>query len=120
MEYEDDEMSALFIEHLIEIGCMEVVGIDQSGEFIISVTPKMAEHFPEIWDEVVQMTNQAVYNLWSKGLVEIAFMQNGTPYVMPNENTEKYQSYDLEEEEIMTVETIIRKMREDRDEIPNN
>lgn len=120
MEHSDDEMAALFIEHLIEIGCMEVVGIDQSGEFIMSVTPKMAEYFPEIWDEIVEMTNKAVYSLWMKDLVDIAFLQDGTPYVMPNDNTENYQQHELDEEELMTIETLIRKMREHDNDIPNN
>jgi hypothetical protein len=108
----DEEVAASFIEFLIDNGCMEVVGVNDDGEFLFSMTSKMEEMFPEIWEEVMSMTNFAVNGLWQKGLVELVFQSSGEILVSPNDNTLKYKQYDLTEEETLTIETIISRMND--------
>lgn len=109
MEDYDEELARNFIEYLIEEGCMEVTGVDENGEFVLSVTHKMQEMFPEIWDEIVSMSNELIYELWKKDLVDIVFKNNGEILVGTNSNTINYKEYDLSEEELMMVETILNR-----------
>jgi hypothetical protein len=88
---------------------MEVTGVDESGEFVLSVTPKMQEMFPEIWEEIISMSNELVYELWQKDLVELIFKKDGDILVGTNENTINYRNYELTEEEVMMIETIINR-----------
>ena len=108
----DEDMAASFIEFLVDNGCMEVIGVNEDGEFLFSMTEKMQEVFPEIWDEVLAMTNTAINGLWQKGLVEVICQPDGQILVSPNQNTLKYKEYELEEEELMTIETIINRMND--------
>lgn len=110
MEEYDEELTSQFIEYLIEEGCMEVTGIEPSGEFLFSVTPKMEEIFPEIWDEIMSFSNQLVYELWQKDLVDVIFNSNGETLVTVNDNTLKYKEYELNEEQELMIETIINRM----------
>lgn len=115
MEEYDEEDARLFIEFLVEEGCMEVTGVDENGEFVLSVTAKMEEMFPEIWEEIISMSNELVYELWQKDLVEIVFKNDGDILVGVNDNTLNYKQYDLSEEQIMMIETIIVRASEKRD-----
>lgn len=113
MEEYDEELAQSFIEFLVEEGCMEVTGIDESGEFILSVTPKMEKMFPELWEEVLAMSNKLVYELWQKDLVNIIFRTDGEIFVSPNENTLNYMQQDLNEEQTMMMEAIVNRMNQE-------
>lgn len=110
MEEYDEELTGQFIEYLIEEGCMEVTGIDPNGNFLFSATPKMEKMFPEIWDEIMSFSNQLVYELWQKDLVDVIFNSNGETLVSPNDNTLKYKEYELNEEQELMIEAIINRM----------
>lgn len=116
---EDDDVND-FIQKLIEEKCMEITGIDESGEFILTVTPKMAQLYPEIWSEVVSITNTIVNELCEMNLVNVVIKTNGETFVSPNENTLNYLDYDLTEEQQMLIESIIHRMNEDGYDIAND
>lgn len=120
MEEYDEELAQNFIEFLVEEGCMEITGMDEKGEFILSVTPKMEELFPEIWEEILAMSNQLVYELWQKNLVEIVFRTDGDIFVSPNDNTLNYREYELTEEQSMMIESIINRMNQEGYDVNND
>lgn len=71
-----------FIDFLVENGAIEVQGIDpNTGEFLYTMTPKMKELVPELYQEHFNFINQMAFDLWQKGYVEIKFEEKG-PLVM--------------------------------------
>lgn len=108
----DDDQVADFIEYLVEIGCMEITGVAEDGDFLLSATPLMAEMFPEMWDEIMSMTNQIVYELWQLDLLNVTFKTDGEILVTPTDNTLKYREYELTQEQRMLMDSIIHKIIE--------
>ena len=65
------------IDDLILQGALEVAGIDgQTGEFLYSVTPKLQEIMPDLYEEHMNSVNQGIMALWEKGFVEIDFNED--------------------------------------------
>jgi hypothetical protein len=65
------------IDDLILQGALEVVGIDgQTGEFLYSITSKLKEIMPELYDEHMNSVNKGIMDLWEKGFVDIDFNKN--------------------------------------------
>jgi hypothetical protein len=65
------------IDDLILQGALEVAGIDaKTGEFLYSVTPKLKEIMPDLYEEHLNSVNQGIMTLWEKGFVEIDFNED--------------------------------------------
>ena len=76
------------IEHLIEMGFIEKAGYDvESHQETYRVTEKGKQIFPEMYEESVAVFNQACFNLWNKGMIEMAFDLDGMPMVSLNKNS---------------------------------
>lgn len=105
---EDDERVKMFIDFMIELGALEIVGYDQkSDSFTYSITPKMKELIPEFFEEHKKFINQLAFDLWSQGYVEITFEENG-PLVMLKEDIDYPSILDkLTEEERMFIENMM-------------
>ena len=102
------------MNYLLEIGAIEVMGYDEmSDQFTYNLTQKCKELFPELWEEHFKMVNEIAFNLWNKGLVEMAFDADGTPmvYVKDLEGTSKIKDT-LPEEERFFLENLIYKYKE--------
>jgi len=70
------------IERLILDGAMEVAGLDaDSGQFLYSFTPKMAELYPELNKMVTENIDQAVMLLWVAGFLDIKDLDTDSPMV---------------------------------------
>lgn len=104
---EDDERIKMFIDFMVELGALEIVGYDQkSDSFTYSITPKMKELIPEFFEEHKKFINQIAFDLWNKGHVEIQFEESG-PLVMLKENVDYPSILDtLKEEERMFLENM--------------
>lgn len=62
------------IDDLILQGGLEVAGIDsQTGEFLYSVTPKLADIMPELYKEHLDSVNKDIMALWERGFVDMDF-----------------------------------------------
>ena len=66
---EEDE----YLQNYIDMGVIEVVGIDPSGEFLLSITDKAKELAPELWQTHLDYVDETLMNLFDKGLVEIEY-----------------------------------------------
>lgn len=75
-----------FLEQMILDGAAEVAGIDQdTGEFLYSFTPKIAELYPEYYAGMLEYYHSGVINLWSKGFLDID-MESSDPIVLINDS----------------------------------
>ena len=57
----DEEENSL-LDHYLEIGAVEVVGIEENGEFIYAVTKKAEIVAPELWKTHVEFLDNALIN----------------------------------------------------------
>jgi hypothetical protein len=64
------------IDYLILNGGIEVAGIDSSGEFLYTFTPKIKELMPELYEEHIDDVNRNILKLWEMGYLDIDFMEN--------------------------------------------
>ncbi len=96
-EFDEEEM----FTYMIENGYIEIAGIDPDGDFVYKMTRKMGEHFPEVFQEHLAITNALVFDVWQKGLLEVVMNPNGTWTIQENEKTRKFADYenDLTKEE---------------------
>lgn len=67
MEEED------YMQYYIDIGAIEMIGVDPNGEFLFSITDKAKEVAPELWENHSQHVNETLLDLFDKGLVEIEY-----------------------------------------------
>jgi hypothetical protein len=98
-----------FLEHLIEIGAVEIVGYDSiSDQFTYNLTPECEYLVPALWDEHFKTVNELAFSMWSKGLIEMNFDKDGTAMVMLKEETVKIKD-SLPDEERFFIENLLRK-----------
>jgi hypothetical protein len=65
------------IDNLILQGALEVAGINsKTGEFLFSVTPKLQEIMPDLYEEHLNSVNQGIMALWENGFVDIDFNED--------------------------------------------
>ena len=102
------------IDALILQGALQIEGVDQdSGQTVFSVTDKMEEIAPEIYNEFQESLYQTVLSLWEKGYLNMNIMDQ-EPEVYPTEealdrNTWKGLSY----EELSVMNTVMKRFEGD-------
>jgi hypothetical protein len=65
------------IDDLILQGALEVAGIDsQTGEFLYSVTDKMKDIMPDLYEEHLNTVNKDIMALWENGFVDVDFNED--------------------------------------------
>jgi hypothetical protein len=71
-----NEPSPEIFDMLILNGAIEVVGIDPtSGEFLYSMTEKMSDIMPEIYQEHMNQVNNQIMNLWQDGFLSVDLLE---------------------------------------------
>jgi hypothetical protein len=62
---------------LILNGAIEVVGVDPiSNEFLYSMTEKMVDIMPEVYQEHMNEVNNQIMNLWQDGFLNVNLMDS--------------------------------------------
>jgi hypothetical protein len=115
-DIEDDDIQEIFM-FMLENGYMEEIGIDITGEPVYRMTPKMIRDFPDLFDAHLSATNEVIFNLWQKGMLEMNMNNEGEWVVVPTYSTFNYMdmNVDLDQEEILMLEEIARIEFEKRD-----
>ena len=72
---EDSEGNDLF-DYYMEIGAIELSGIDESGEIVFSVTDKAKELAPELWKAHADYVDETLLELYSKDLISVEYNEN--------------------------------------------
>ena len=105
----DDDIQEIFI-FMLQNGYMEEIGIDSTGEPVYRMTTKMVRDFPDLFDAHLAATNEVIFNLWQKGMLEMNMNSEGEWVVVPTYSTFNYMDMDvdLDQEEILMLEEIAR------------
>jgi hypothetical protein len=64
------------IGHYIEIGAIEIAGVDKDGEILFSITEKAKEIAPELWESHQEHIDNTLIDLYEKGLIEVEYDEN--------------------------------------------
>jgi hypothetical protein len=88
---EPDEEVEDMIDFLITSGALELTSIDKNGDPVYRITSICKDLFPDLYYEHMKNADDTAFALWQKGLLEIAFAENGTNYItMTAENYLRY------------------------------
>ena len=69
---DEDEKLAYYLE----IGAIEVVGIEDDGEFIFKINDSARNLAPELWDAHEDYVNDTLLELYENGLVNVSYNEN--------------------------------------------
>ena len=105
MNNSEDEL----IKNLILEGALEVAGLDsETGEFLYSVTPKMQEIMPDMYEDHITQVNRDILNLWEKGYVNVDFLSPNTMVTISAKGLDKAEVSKLTKPEIWALEEVKR------------
>ena len=108
MDNNEDEL----IKNLILEGALEVAGVDsESGEFLYSVTPKMQEVMPDMYQDHITQVNRDILNLWEKGYVSIDFLLPDPIVTISEKGLDKVEVSKLTKPEIWALEEVKRLLK---------
>jgi len=70
---DDDEMLAYYLE----IGVVNLEGMDESGEMIYSIDQELARELaPELWQSHIDYVDKSLIELYEAGLVDVQYDEN--------------------------------------------
>jgi hypothetical protein len=64
------------IAYYLEIGVVQLEGVDEYGEIIYSVSDTAKELAPELWQSHVEYIDNALIDLYESGLITIDYDEN--------------------------------------------
>jgi hypothetical protein len=111
-EFDEEE----FFIYLIENDFIVFSGFDPDGDPTYKMTSKMIEYFPEIFEEHLSLTNNIIFDVWQKGLIEVVMTEEGSWTIQENIKTRNFEDYamDLTKEEWLLM-TEVKNMIEEKD-----
>jgi hypothetical protein len=100
-----------FIDDLILAGALEIAGIDdRNGEFLYSITNKMKDLMPDLYEEHINHINEEIMKLWEKGFVNVDMMQSDPIVTVTRKAYDVVEVSKLSKDEIWSLEEIKRMM----------
>lgn len=97
------------IEELILKGALEVVGFDsENKELLYSITEKMKDIMPEIYEDHMNLVNKGMLDLWEKGFVDIDFLKDDPIVTLTDKASNKKELAKLTKEEIWSINELRR------------
>jgi len=72
----DDSEDMENLEKYIEMGAVEVEGMDENGELIFSISEKAKEIAPELWASHQEYVDSHLIALYEKGLLSVEYNEN--------------------------------------------
>lgn len=64
------------LEYYIEIGAVEISGVDEYGEIIFKITDEAEELVPELWQAHKDYIDQTLIDLYEKDLISVEYDEN--------------------------------------------
>jgi hypothetical protein len=73
----EDEMDEdMKLAHYLEIGAIELEGMDEDGEIVFSITEKAKELAPELWEAHIEHIDESLIALYEMDLIEVEYDDN--------------------------------------------
>jgi hypothetical protein len=72
MEDDSDERLA----HYLEIGAIEIAGMDDNGELIFAINESCKELAPELWQSHMDYVDRTLLDLYESGYINIEYDEN--------------------------------------------
>jgi hypothetical protein len=105
MDNNEDEL----IKNLILEGALEVAGVDsETNELLYTITPKMQEVMPDMYEDHLTQVNRDLLNLWEKGYVNIDFLMVDPVVTISEKGLDKAEVSKLTKPEIWALEEVKR------------
>lgn len=102
---EDDYMSEEdynMLEHYLEIGAIEIEGVNELGEVMFSMSENAKELAPELWEAHTEFVDRTLVKLYEQGLIEVEYNENLEATLLLSEESKsilaEYGIIDLDEE----------------------
>ncbi len=96
---EDSEDNDLF-NYYMEIGAIELSGIDESGEIVFKVTDTAKDMAPELWKAHTDYVDDTLLELYSKDLISVEYDENLQATISLTEEAQRI----IEDKGIMPLE----------------
>ena len=64
------------LDYYIEIGAIDIVGVEDDGEFIFKINPIAKEIAPELWETHQDHVDGVLLELFEKELVTVIYDEN--------------------------------------------
>lgn len=64
------------LDYYIEIGAVEIAGIEEDGEFIFKVTEKAKDLAPELWEAHQEHVDEVLLGLFEEGLLTVNYNED--------------------------------------------
>lgn len=77
------------LDYYIEIGAVEVAGIQEDGQFLYEITEKAKDLAPELWESHIAYIDNTIIDLYERGLVEIEYNENLEASISVSEEAKK-------------------------------
>jgi hypothetical protein len=103
--------------YMVENGYLIVAGIDKNGQPLYKMTTKMVEDFPDLFEEHMSFTNELIFDLWTKGFVEVSMSDDARWNIVPNEKTVNFRDH---EEELTDQEWLLMEEINDMIDLDNS
>ncbi len=100
------------IKNLILEGALEVAGVDsETNELLYSVTPKMQEVMPDMYEDHITQVNRDILNLWEKGYVNVDLLSPNPMVTISSKGLDKDEVSKLTKPEIWALEEVKRLLK---------
>lgn len=64
------------LERYIEIGAVEIAGMDENGEIIFAINESAQELAPELWEAHMHFVDQSLIELYEAGYLKVEYDEN--------------------------------------------
>ena len=99
---ERDEQFEMDLAYYMEIGAINLVGLNDDGEAVYEITELAQEIAPELWQSHIDYVDQTMMELFEAGLLNVEYDENleATIYLTPEgyEIAKEYGLIDLKGE----------------------
>lgn len=72
----DDMDENMKLEYYIEIGAVELVGVDKNGEIVYEITEKAEQLAPELWESHLEYVDNQLLELYKSGMLSVEYDEN--------------------------------------------
>ena len=73
-DYEDSDDARM--AHYLEIGAIELAGVDESGEMIFAINEIAEEIAPELWQAHMNYVDRNLVELYEEGYIQVEYDEN--------------------------------------------